>query len=65
MKTLKGDNNKISLCEMMGIDGTERQLRKDFINFNDEDVKTLKELSPIIRGEVDWIIDKFYSIQFR
>ncbi|MBB71616.1 MAG: hypothetical protein CMF50_04405 [Legionellales bacterium] len=61
MKTLKGDNNKISLCEMMGIDGTERQLRKDFINFNDEDVKTLKELSPIIRGEVDWIIDKFYS----
>ncbi len=56
----KSDNNhKISVD--MALDSGERESRKKFIDFTEEDVRLLKELSPLVNAHADEIVDGFYN----
>lgn len=52
---------KTDLCNRLGIDEKEIQLRKDYLEFTEEDVNLLKGLKPLISRHVDIIVNNFYK----
>jgi len=47
--------------DVMALNADERESRKRFIDFDADDIKLLKEMSPIVREHADSIVDGFYS----
>ena len=50
----------MSLVDRMGITAADLRARKEFIDFNDQDVRILRELQPLVREHSDAIADGFY-----
>lgn len=53
-----------NLCAMMHINESNLQLRKQFINLTEEDVRILKQLQPWAERVADSIAKEFYDVQF-
>lgn len=51
----------VNFIRLLNMDEEERQLRKDFLDFTDNDIKLLNELKGLIEKDADQIIDQFYN----